>query len=280
MAVKKSKIQQAESRLVLRSQIKLAEYNPRRISEDARKALKANLKRPGLMGGIIWNEDTGNLVGGHQKVQIIDEVNRYNPDTKENDYEIRVEVVHLSEKEEMEQNMFLNNKAVQGDFDDDLLRNVLRQIDHTAAGFNDFDLDMLGITPIDDDEFRNITDIPEESDTSNDWRKGNLTQDNEHLAQVDANTHGSEENTKIDRSVDFYNDTPENQIARHNEIQKVKDRINKKSDTNNDGGMLSYFIVSFPNPQETQGALIQLGFDPNSKFVDGKELMDKIDILE
>ena len=280
MAVKKSKIQQAESRLVLRSQIKLAEYNPRRISEDARKALKANLKRLGLMGGIIWNEDTGNLVGGHQKVQIIDEVNRYNPDTKENDYEIRVEVVHLSEKEEMEQNMFLNNKAVQGDFDDDLLRNVLRQIDHTAAGFNDFDLDMLGITPIDDDEFRNITDIPEESDTSNDWRKGNLTQDNEHLAQVDANTHGSEENTKIDRSVDFYNDTPENQIARHNEIQKVKDRINKKSDTNNDGGMLSYFIVSFPNPQETHGALIQLGFDPNSKFVDGKELMDKIDILE
>lgn len=280
MAVKKSKIQQAESRLVLRSQIKLAEYNPRRISEDARKALKANLKRLGLMGGIIWNEDTGNLVGGHQKVQIIDEVNRYNPDTKENDYEIRVEVVHLSEKEEMEQNMFLNNKAVQGDFDDDLLRNVLRQIDHTAAGFNDFDLDMLGITPIDDDEFRNITDIPEESDTSNDWRKGNLTQDNEHLAQVDANTHGSEENTKIDRSVDFYNDTPENQIARHNEIQKVKDRINKKSDTNNDGGMLSYFIVSFPNPQETQGALIQLGFDPNSKFVDGRELMDKIDILE
>lgn len=280
MAVKKSKIQQAESRLVLRSQIKLAEYNPRRISEDARKALKANLKRLGLMGGIIWNEDTGNLVGGHQKVQIIDEVNRYNPDTKENDYEIRVEVVHLSEKEEMEQNMFLNNKAVQGDFDDDLLRNVLRQIDHTAAGFNDFDLDMLGITPIDDDEFRNITDISEESDTSNDWRKGNLTQDNEHLAQVDANTHGSEENTKIDRSVDFYNDTPENQIARHNEIQKVKDRINKKSDTNNDGGMLSYFIVSFPNPQETQGALIQLGFDPNSKFVDGKELMDKIDILE
>lgn len=280
MAVKKSKIQQAESRLVLRSQIKLAEYNPRRISEDARKALKANLKRLGLMGGIIWNEDTGNLVGGHQKVQIIDEVNRYNPDTKENDYEIRVEVVHLSEKEEMEQNMFLNNKAVQGDFDDDLLRNVLRQIDHTAAGFNDFDLDMLGITPIDDDEFRNITDIPEESDTSNDWRKGNLTQDNEHLAQVDANTHGSEENTKIDRSVDFYNDTPENQIARHNEIQKVKDRINKKSDTNNDGGMLSYFIVSFPNPQETQGALIQLGFDPNSKFVDGKELMDKIYILE
>ena len=56
MAVKKSKIQQAESRLVLRSQIKLAEYNPRRISEDARKALKANLKRLGLMGGIIWND--------------------------------------------------------------------------------------------------------------------------------------------------------------------------------------------------------------------------------
>lgn len=280
MAVKKSKIQQAECRVILRSQINFASYNPRRISEDARKALKANLKRLGLMGGIVWNEDTGILVSGHQKVQIIDEVNRYNAETKENDYEIRVEVVHLSEKEEMEQNMFLNNKAVQGDFDDDLLRDVLAKIDHKAAGFNDFDLDMLGITPIDDDEFRNITDIPEETDPANDWRKGNLTQDSEHLAQVDANTHGSEENTKLDRSVDFMADSAENQIARHNEVQKIKDRINKKSDTNNDGGMLSYFIVSFPNPQETQGALIQLGFDPNSKFVDGRELMDKIDILE
>ena len=102
MAVKKSKIQQAECRVILRSQINFASYNPRRISEDARKALKANLKRLGLMGGIVWNEDSGNLVGGHQKVSIIDEVNRYNSETHDNDYEIRVEVVHLSEKEEQQ----------------------------------------------------------------------------------------------------------------------------------------------------------------------------------
>ena len=54
------------------------------------------------MGGIVWNEDTGNLVSGHQKVSIMDEVNRYNLQTHENDYKLNVEVVHLDLKTEIE----------------------------------------------------------------------------------------------------------------------------------------------------------------------------------
>ena len=110
---------QAETREVHRSEITLAAYNPRKITEEARKQLKANLKRVGLMGGIVWNENTGNLVSGHQKIGIMDELNNYNPKTNENDYKLRVEVVHLSEKEEKEQNLFMNNRAVQGDYTND-----------------------------------------------------------------------------------------------------------------------------------------------------------------
>ena len=92
-------IKQAPSIELMRSQINFASYNPRKLSDDARKRLKANLKRIGLAGGIVWNETTGNLVSGHQRLSILDEIQRYNTDTKENDYPIRVEVLRLTEKE-------------------------------------------------------------------------------------------------------------------------------------------------------------------------------------
>lgn len=98
--MKENKITQPESREIQRSDINFANYNPRKITQEARKNLKANLKRVGLLGGIVWNEVTGNLVSGHQRISVIDEVNKYNPDTRTNDYLIRVEVVHMDEKTE------------------------------------------------------------------------------------------------------------------------------------------------------------------------------------
>ena len=86
----KNKITQPESREIQRSIINFANYNPRKIAPEARKSLKANLKRIGLLGGIVWNEVTGNLVSGHQRISVIDEENKYHPDTKDNDYLIRV----------------------------------------------------------------------------------------------------------------------------------------------------------------------------------------------
>ena len=93
-----------------------------------------------MLGGIVWNEVTGNLVSGHQRISVIDEVNKYNPDTRTNDYLIRVEVVHMDEKTEKEQNIFMNNRSVQGDFDSDMLKDMLDGIDYSLAGLNDFDL--------------------------------------------------------------------------------------------------------------------------------------------
>lgn len=79
----------------------------------------------------------------------MDEVNKYNSDTKENDYLIRVEVVHMDEKTEKEQNIFMNNRNVQGEFDSDMLKELLDGIDYNYAGLNDFDLNMLGVGDID-----------------------------------------------------------------------------------------------------------------------------------
>ena len=138
------KIKQAETRELQRSQITLASYNPRIITDEARKLLKANLKRIGLLGGIVWNSTSGNLVAGHQKLQIIDEVQKYNPETHENDYTIRVEVTALSAKEEREQNVFMNSATAQGEFDNDLLAYLLKDdFDYKLAGLDESDLNLI-----------------------------------------------------------------------------------------------------------------------------------------
>ncbi len=159
------KIKQSEIRTLNRSEIKLAHYNPRKISDDARKRLKRNLKDKGLLGGIVWNENTGNLVSGHQKISIIDEVEKYKPETHENDYQIRVEVVNLSTKEEKEQNIFMNSPSAQGEYDNDLLADLLKEIDYEVAGLTDEDINIL-ITDVP------FFEIPEfNSDVANDFKE-------------------------------------------------------------------------------------------------------------
>lgn len=141
----KSKISQAENREILRSNINLASYNPRSISEDARRRLKANLKRVGVLGGIVWNENTGNLVSGHQKISIIDELNDFVYETNENDYVIKVDVAHLTDKEEKEQNIFMNSRSAQGFFNEEMMKDLLVGIDYKFAGLDEIDLAMFDI---------------------------------------------------------------------------------------------------------------------------------------
>lgn len=262
--MKENKIRQAQQITVKRSNINVAHYNPRTISDEARKKLKANLKRVGLLGGIVWNKTTGNIVSGHQKVSVMDEVNRY--ENGNNDYNIKVEVVEMDEKTEKEQNLFMNNRSAQGEFDNDMLKDMLIDIDYTNAGMDEFDLQMLGIGEIEEDiisdKFWNEKDVSEEHDL-------------QHLSIV---TKEGDEDRKTDRSTNFNNDTPENQIKRHNEVQKIKDRIlDNKTD---DGGMLSYVVLSFPTPDARVRFMQTFGYGEDDKYVDGEEFARKIEFGE
>ena len=262
--MKENKITQPESREIQRSDINFANNNPRKITQEARKNLKANLKRVGLLGGIVWNEVTGNLVSGHQRISVIDEVNKYNPDTRTNDYLIRVEVVHMDEKTEKEQNIFMNNRSVQGDFDSDMLKDMLDGIDYSLAGLNDFDLNMLGIGDLD---FSINDDI---------WRKEDILDDS--LSAIDEATKEGKENKDINRSNNFYEDSKENQIVRHNEVQKIKDRISNQNSFEKDNGMLSYVVLSFNSPTERANFMKMFGYGFEERYIDGKEFMDRMRI--
>jgi len=144
-----------------RSKITLANYNPRKISDEAKRKLKANIKKNGLMGGIVFNEQTGNLVSGHQRLTILDEINKYYPSDKETDYIVRVEKVDLDPKTEREQNIFMNNTTVMGEFDEDLMRDLIPEIDYQLAGLDDYDLNLYGID-LSDFENEEIEDEIEE----------------------------------------------------------------------------------------------------------------------
>lgn len=225
---------QAETKKVKRSVLNFASYNPRKISDKAKKALRDNIERVGLLGGIVWNKRTGNLVSGHQRVTILDEINGY--DGKGNDYFINVEVVDLSEKEEKEQNLFMNNKNVQGEFDEETLKTIMNDIDFSNAGFDDFDISSLGIGGT-------------------------------QMAGISTNFS---EVTKTDSGKKVDKKNQEKPKKKEESASTFKFDNDKKDD------VLSCLVLSFDTQEEKVKFLCEYGFDANANIIDINDFIDKI----
>lgn len=129
----------SETKIIKRSQINLNPCNPKVHTEIDIKQQKANIRKVGFLGGIQWNETTGNLIDGHKRVMSVDLIQGYDG-TPETDYDIKVEAVDFDEKTEKEQLLFMaksqdvidyNMVAKNFDFD---------EIDFKNAGFSEDDL--------------------------------------------------------------------------------------------------------------------------------------------
>lgn len=138
----KEKIKQSETVVIKRSQINFSAYNPRKKDPKVVEALKKNFKKVGFLGGIQWNETTGNLIGGHKRTEALDLIYNYDG-TPETDYDIKVESIQLTEKQEKEQNIFLNNKRVQGETDFRLMAELIQDIDIEEAGLETYDIEYI-----------------------------------------------------------------------------------------------------------------------------------------
>jgi hypothetical protein len=131
-------------KVVNRDQINEAYYNPRQITEEARKLLKnfiSDVKRGGLLDPLIWNERTGNLIGGHQKLGILDQLHRGKP------YQLTVAACDMDEVDEVRGNIFLNNTSAQGTWDIEklkLIKDNFADLDFLDCGFSVDDLDVMG----------------------------------------------------------------------------------------------------------------------------------------
>lgn len=135
----KSKYQNFEFKTISRSEIKNAEYNPRMMDKNAKKRLKEGLKQHGLVSALTWNKRTGNLVGGHQRLEQLDSLEN------NRNYALTVCVIDVDEKEEAVLNVHLNNPSMQGEWDLDKLAMMTEDfnLSFDEMGFTEYDVDFM-----------------------------------------------------------------------------------------------------------------------------------------
>lgn len=136
----KKKLKQSETIEILRSQINLNPYNPKRHSDKKVKEQKQNLQRVGYLGGITWNKTSGNIIDGHRRVKALDLHYGYDG-TPETDYNVKVEAIELNPTQEKEQMTYMALGNTKADFD--LIAEYLPDIDYRNAGISEHDLSLI-----------------------------------------------------------------------------------------------------------------------------------------
>lgn len=122
-----------------RSRINTAVYNPRMITENARKKLNKRIASVGLVMPLVVNRRTSNLVAGHQRLDILDK------QARGKEFDLDLAVIDVDPRTEKELNVFLNNPGGMGEWDLDKLAalNLDDAISFDEMGFDKYDVDML-----------------------------------------------------------------------------------------------------------------------------------------
>ncbi|MCX4340030.1 MAG: ParB N-terminal domain-containing protein [Lachnospiraceae bacterium] len=114
-----------------------AAYNPRieLIPGDTEyENLRRSITTYGLIIPVVWNKRTNRVVGGHQRLTVLE---------NEGETEVDVSVVDLDETQERQLNVALNK--VEGGWDEEKLGDLLAELgeDATLTGFTQQEIDSL-----------------------------------------------------------------------------------------------------------------------------------------
>ena len=112
--------------------LKEAAYNPRVKLEpgmDEYEKLRKSIETFGDVEPIVWNQRTGNVVGGHQRLQVLRDLG---------EKEATVSVVDMDEMAEKRLNLALNK--ARGDWDGKSWRNFFKRWIRTRWRFRDSEL--------------------------------------------------------------------------------------------------------------------------------------------
>jgi len=121
----------ADVRRMKLTELNPAPYNPRLIRDEAFEGLSGSIDRFGLMSLIVWNERTGNIVGGHQ---------RYKKLVRDGETETDVVVVDLDHDAEVALNIALNSPHIRGDFTKDVVSLLETAEVQLGSAFNEVGL--------------------------------------------------------------------------------------------------------------------------------------------
>lgn len=238
----------SETRIIKRSQISLNPYNPKRHTEERVKQQKKNLQTIGYLGGITWNEQSGNLIDGHRRIQAMDLYYKYDgtPDT---DYDIKVEVVQLDPKQEKEQMTYMALGNTRADLE--LVARYFPEIDANAAGIDDAYLKELST-------FVTIADPIAEIET----------------LDIDDILPAPKEEVIIEEETeDIAEPTPEDKKAK---VKATKREAEDKSieQLRNES---AYLTLSFSNFASKEIFCNLIGIDPDCTYCKGEEIMQHIE---
>lgn len=261
---------------VMRSEIRPHPKNPRYITQEAKKELRKSLKSFGVLGGIIVNRSNGNvIVGGNQKVAILDEMNKYKDGDPSTDYKLRVELVEMDEKTELKALVVLNNRRVGGEYDFQKLSELLPELgeDVTDVGLTDEDLTLIGIdlnfrTEGENSVAAELDDMmsPVNEAHAEDVQRRREERDAIRRAQEEANARQVAE------------DSQEDWQSRVNRVKEAKVRTKEQAyerALQNE----AYIMLSFENFDNKAEFLSRLGYPADIKFVKGEDLVSKVEVI-
>lgn len=242
---------------VKRSEIKLADYNPRYITDDNKKNLEKSINLYGN-GGLIYNELSRTLVSGHQRLSVADKEMKYDENNPDTDYDVPVQVVNLDFKKEIECNVAHNNPNTQGQYAPYLLADVIKNntdlnLDLSNMFFNAYDIASYNLT-------QTVSEIVVNHDDTDDINSKVMNDINKQYAHKDPVKYTpkeltEEEKKKAQEYKKTYNDTARNATSGHN-----------------------YFIVIFPTMDDKNEFVADHNLKLNNdEFISADDLIEAMD---
>ena len=187
------------------------------------------------------NERTMRLISGHQRLAILDSLER------RDDYDLNVALVDLDEETERKQNIFHNNENAQGTYDMPRLEKLFGDgISFEKAGFELIDLQVM---------------LPQ-------YEKPLPAAAAEQLAAVQTVT------TDI-QAAKIAARPPKLTTAQLRQKRKdIRIAAAKKHPETADVEFFS--VLGFKNRQNRDGFLLKLGLDPKQQFISGRLVLDRM----
>lgn len=217
-----------------------ADYNPRKDLQPGDpdyEKLKRSMKEFGYVDPIIWNQQTGRVVGGHQRLKIL---------LDEGIEEADCVVVNLNDEKEKALNIALNK--ISGDWDKDKLALLMTDLqasdlDVSLTGFDENEIsDLLGT---EDDTHDDNFDVDSELDKPAFSKSGDLWHLGKHtLLCGDATKTESYQKLLGDHKVNLVLTDPPYNVDYSSKAGKIK------NDHQTDDKFYQFLLAAFQNTNQ------------------------------
>lgn len=223
-----------------------ADYNPRKDLKPGDKEyekLKRSIHEFGYVDPLIWNQQTGRLIGGHQRLKVLKDMGIEDVD---------VVVVDMNEEKEKALNVALNK--ISGDWDKNKLMLLITDLqgedfDVSLTGFDPEELDDLFKDDLKDDVKDDNFDVDKELKKPTMTKPGDLWQLGEHrLLCGDSTKEESYELLMAGKLANLVITDPPYNVNYHGSAGKIK------NDNMKDDAFYQFLLAAFMNMEKSMAS--------------------------